>query len=91
MLKKDVLSKLNRPVDRRNFLKACGALGVGAVAGGILQSKFDVVGLGRGLKKVSQTRIAMGTYVTVAVIAVALPLGFIFGLLLALMTAASTP
>lgn len=64
MLKKDVLSKLNRPVDRRNFLKACGALGVGAVAGGILQSKFDVVGLGRGLKKVSRTRIAMGTYVT---------------------------
>ncbi len=64
MSKKDVLSKLNRPVDRRNFLKACGVLGVGAVAGGILQSKFDVVGLGRGLKRVSQTRVAMGTYVT---------------------------
>ncbi|MCK5619338.1 MAG: FAD:protein FMN transferase [Candidatus Krumholzibacteria bacterium] len=68
MSKKDVLSKLNRSVDRRSFLKACGVLGVGAVAGGILQSKYDVVGLGRGLKKVSQTRIAMGTYVTVTAV-----------------------
>jgi thiamine biosynthesis lipoprotein len=68
MLKKDLLSKLNRSVDRRNFLKACGVFGVGAVAGGILQSKYDVVGLGRGLKKVSQTRIAMGTYVTVTAV-----------------------
>ena len=42
MSKKDVLSKLNRPVDRRNFLKACGVLGVGTVAGGILQSRLSL-------------------------------------------------
>jgi thiamine biosynthesis lipoprotein len=68
MPKRDVISKLNRNVDRRAFLKACGALGVGAVAGGIVQTKFDVLGLSRGLKKVSHTRVAMGTYVTVTAV-----------------------
>jgi thiamine biosynthesis lipoprotein len=68
MAKNELKSKLNRNVDRRTFLKACGALGVGAVAGGIVQSKFDVVGLVRGLKKVSQTRVAMGTYVTITAV-----------------------
>jgi len=68
MVKKELFSRLNLPVDRRYFLKACGALGIGAIAGGIVQSKFDVVGLGRGLKKVSQNRIAMGTHVTVTAV-----------------------
>lgn len=67
-MKKDALSKLRRPVDRRAFIKAAGALGVGAIAGGVLQSKFDVVGLGRGLQKVSQTRLAMGTWVTLTAV-----------------------
>jgi thiamine biosynthesis lipoprotein len=68
MFKKEPKSKLNRNVDRRTFLRACGALGLGAVAGGIVQAKWDVVGLTRGLKKVSQTRMAMGTYVTVTAV-----------------------
>jgi thiamine biosynthesis lipoprotein len=67
-MKKDTLSKMGRSVDRRTFLKAAGALGVGAVAGGLLQSKFDVAGIGRGLKKVSQTHVAMGTWVTVTAV-----------------------
>jgi thiamine biosynthesis lipoprotein len=68
MLQKKTVSKLGKNVDRRSFFKACGALGVGAVAGGILQSKFDIVGVGRGLKKVSQSRLAMGTYVTLTAV-----------------------
>ena len=50
MLDKDLLSRLESSVDRRHFLKACGVLGVGAIAGGIVQSKFDVLGLRRGVK-----------------------------------------
>jgi thiamine biosynthesis lipoprotein len=38
---------------------------VGAIAGGAVQAKWDVFSLTRRLKKVSQTRLAMGTYVTV--------------------------
>jgi thiamine biosynthesis lipoprotein len=67
-MKKEAKDKLTRPVNRRAFLKAAGALGIGAVAGGVLQSKFDVAGIGRGLKKVSQTRTAMGTWVTVTAV-----------------------
>jgi thiamine biosynthesis lipoprotein len=67
-MKKDIRNKLEKSVSRRVFLKAAGALGVGAVAGAALQSKFDVIGLGGGLKKVSQTRVAMGTWVTVTAV-----------------------
>ena len=55
--------------NRRAFLKACGALGVGAVAGGVIVSKVDVLRLGDALQKVSQTRLAMGTFVTVTTVA----------------------
>jgi thiamine biosynthesis lipoprotein len=68
MREKDLKMKLNRHIDRRRFLKACGALGVGAIAGGVVQGKWDIVGLARGLKKVSQTRMAMGTFVTVTAV-----------------------
>ena len=68
MREKDSKMKLNHHIDRRRFLKACGALGVGAIAGGVLQGRWDIVGLTRGLKMVSLTRIAMGTYVTVTAV-----------------------
>ena len=68
MWNKKIPSYYQHQFDRRRFLKACGLLGVGAVAGGVIQSTFDVVGLRRGLKKVSQTRLAMGTYVTVTAV-----------------------
>lgn len=68
MLNKKIKSRYYRKLDRRHFLKACGLLGAGVIAGGVIQSTFDVVSLGRGLKKVSQTRLAMGTYVTVTAI-----------------------
>jgi thiamine biosynthesis lipoprotein len=68
MREKEMMSKVNRHIDRRNFLKACTALGVGAVAGGLVQAKWDVAGIGRRLKKVSRTDVAMGTYVTVTAV-----------------------
>jgi thiamine biosynthesis lipoprotein len=57
-----------RSIDRRRFLQACGALGLGAIAGGIVQARWDVVGLGSRSKKVSLTRTAMGTFVTVTAV-----------------------
>jgi thiamine biosynthesis lipoprotein len=68
MREKKSSKKLNRNIGRRDFLKACGALGVGAIAGGLVQAKWDVAGIGRRLKKVSRTDVAMGTFVTVTAV-----------------------
>jgi thiamine biosynthesis lipoprotein len=63
-----IVSRLLRSCDRRTFLKACGAAGVGVVAGGVIQGIFKVIPLGGGLQRVSLTRVAMGTFVTVTAI-----------------------
>ena len=64
---KNLFSALDN-CDRRTFLKACGALGVGAVAGGLLQGAFNVVKLGGGLESVSLSRVAMGTFVSITAV-----------------------
>jgi thiamine biosynthesis lipoprotein len=63
-----ILSRLVKSCDRRTFLKACGAAGAAAVAGGVLQGVFKVIPLGGGLHRVSLTRTAMGTFVTVTAV-----------------------
>ncbi len=68
MEKNDRLSRLFRSGDRRTFLKAFGVLGVGAAAGGVLQAVFDVVKIGSSRSSVSQTRLAMGTFVTMTAV-----------------------
>jgi thiamine biosynthesis lipoprotein len=68
MQSSDLLSRLLRRGDRRTFLKACGALGAGAAAGGVLQAVFDVVKIGSGRSGVTQTRLAMGTFVTMTAV-----------------------
>lgn len=68
MFKKEVLSQLYRTGNRRSFLKACGILGVGVATGGALQAAFKVVKLDGGPLKVSQTRLAMGTYVAMTAV-----------------------
>ena len=65
MAKNEVISRFFRNVDRRTFLKACGVFGVGAAAGGVLQAAFKVIRLDNGLLRISSTRLAMGTFVTV--------------------------
>jgi thiamine biosynthesis lipoprotein len=68
-MRKDELKKtFNRSVDRRRFLRACGALGLGAIAGGVIRNNWDVVGIGRRLKKVRCTRVAMGTFVSITAV-----------------------
>ena len=68
MFKKEVLSQLYRSGNRRTFLKACGILGVGVATGGVLQAVFKVVKTGGGQLKISQTRLAMGTYVSMTAV-----------------------
>ncbi|HEX5133204.1 MAG TPA: FAD:protein FMN transferase [Candidatus Krumholzibacteria bacterium] len=58
-------SLIDARIDRRRFLLAAGALGVGAVAGASLQSAYKVVKLGRSRQQVEQTVVRMGTYVTI--------------------------
>jgi thiamine biosynthesis lipoprotein len=60
-----IRSRFMRSCDRRSFIKACGAAGVGLVAGGVVQGVFNVIRLDGGLARVSLTRAAMGTFVTV--------------------------
>jgi thiamine biosynthesis lipoprotein len=67
-MEKETFPHVNRRIDRRAFLKGCTALGVGAIAGGALQSVFKVVPIGGARLQVEQTLIRMGTYVTITAI-----------------------
>jgi len=64
MNERSVIETFFRRCDRRSFLRAFGAMGVGLVAGGAATSVFRGRPVGRGLHKVKHTRVRMGTYVT---------------------------
>jgi thiamine biosynthesis lipoprotein len=51
-------------MDRRSFLRACGVLGLGAAAGAALPPAAGAVRWDRSRRKVSHTRLLLGTYVT---------------------------
>jgi thiamine biosynthesis lipoprotein len=67
-MRDDVMKQLGRNVDRRTFLKACGVLGVGAVAGGALQAASRVVRLGPRHVSVERTLLRMGSFVTITAV-----------------------
>jgi thiamine biosynthesis lipoprotein len=66
--KNETHSHFFRKIDRRTLLKALGVVGLGAIAGGVIQAVFHVVKIGSGLHRVSLTRIAMGTFVTITAV-----------------------
>lgn len=68
MTGRDLLANFYKRCDRRSFLRGCGVLGLGAIAGGTLQSLFDVVRIDRGRLRISRTRLRMGTYVTMTAV-----------------------
>jgi thiamine biosynthesis lipoprotein len=55
-------------LDRRYFLKLSGLLGVGIASGGILTTPAEAVKFNRRMYKVSRTRLAMGTFVSMTLI-----------------------
>jgi FAD:protein FMN transferase len=67
-MEKERFPYLDRQIGRRAFLKGCGALGVGAIVGGTLQSTLKVIPIGHARQQVAQTLIRMGTYVTITAI-----------------------
>lgn len=55
-------------IDRRSFLKLSGLLGVGLASAGVMPVRAETVRFNRRLYKVSRTRLAMGTYVSMTLI-----------------------
>ena len=64
------LRPYKKHITRRAFLKTCGVLGLGTIAGGVIQSKYHVIPLDHNLQRISQTRSAMGTFVTVTAVSI---------------------
>lgn len=62
------MTDLSRMCDRRTFLKACGVLGVSAAGAALLPAAFDIARIDRRLVKVTQTRLKMGTFVTMTAV-----------------------
>ena len=58
------LSRHSRGIDRRSFLKLSGMMGVGIVSTGIIPVKAEAVKFNNKMYKVSRTRLAMGTFVS---------------------------
>ena len=58
-------SELLQTINRRRFLTYCAALGAGAAAGGVLQSMYDVLRTGSRAFRVTDSRVRMGTYVSI--------------------------
>jgi thiamine biosynthesis lipoprotein len=55
---------LKRGMDRRSFLKLSGLLGLGVASAGAISVAAEAVPFNRRMKKVSETRLAMGTFVS---------------------------
>ena len=55
-------------MDRRNFLRLSGILGVGLAATAAIPSSAEAVKFDRKLYKVSETRLAMGTFVSMTLL-----------------------
>ena len=60
----DPLSQTNQTMNRRAFLKYSGLLGLGLTSAGILPATAEAVKFNKETYKVSETRSAMGTYVS---------------------------
>jgi thiamine biosynthesis lipoprotein len=61
-------SGMKRPMDRRSFLKLSGLLGVGLASAGIIPLTAEAVKFNSSLYKVSKTRLAIGTFVSMTLI-----------------------
>jgi thiamine biosynthesis lipoprotein len=58
----------DRRIDRRSFIKLSGLLGLGVASAGIIPITAEAVKFNRKMYKVSKTRLAMGTFVSMTLI-----------------------
>lgn len=68
MKKKGVVSCPEKTMDRRAFLRFSGLLGIGIVSAGFAPIAAEAVRFNRESYKVSETRVAMGTFVSMTLI-----------------------
>jgi len=64
MKKMDLLSQTHETMNRRAFLKLSGLLGLGLTSASILPATAEAIKFNREMYKVSKTRLAMGTFVS---------------------------
>lgn len=68
MEKMDRLIRHDRAMNRRSFLKLSGLLGVGVATAGIVTMKSEAVRFDRKMMKVSESKLGIGTFVSITVI-----------------------
>ena len=68
MEKSDCLHEKYRAMDRRSFLKRTGLLGLGIASTGIIPVVAEAVKFNNKLYKVSETKLAMGTFISITLI-----------------------
>jgi thiamine biosynthesis lipoprotein len=59
---------IHRSLNRRSFLKLSGWLGLGVASAGVLPVGAEAVRFNRKMMKVSKTRLAMGTFVSMTLV-----------------------
>jgi thiamine biosynthesis lipoprotein len=59
---------LKRGVDRRSFLKLSGLLGLGMASAAVIPAGVGAVSFNKGMVKVSKTRLAMGSFVSMTLL-----------------------
>ena len=62
------MQRLSGGINRRDFLKLSGILGVGFTAATLIPASAEAVKFDRKLYKVSETRLAMGTFVSMTLL-----------------------
>ena len=68
MEKMNTLPNTGGPMNRRAFLRLSGLLGLGVASGGIVPAAAEAVKFNGKLYKISKTRLAMGTFVSMTLI-----------------------
>ncbi|UCB50723.1 MAG: FAD:protein FMN transferase [Deltaproteobacteria bacterium] len=58
----------DRRIDRRSFMKLSGLLGLGLASAGVIPITAEAVKFNKKMHKVSKTRLAMGTFVSMTLI-----------------------
>jgi len=68
MEKQRIIDHVSGPINRRAFLRLSGILGIGLVSAAAIPTSAEAVKFNRKLYKISKTRLAMGTFVSMTLL-----------------------